>query len=111
MKDVRRSEIEERREAGRTSLVLEIYWQGRHGRSRGTISDLSPSGCFVLSGDEISDGETVHVFVPIGDGMNAQFTGNVTNHEDDIGFAVRFHELGETQLKVLHGLINENADA
>ena len=111
MNDIGPINIPERREAGRTSLVLDIYWQGRHGRSKGTISDLSRDGCFVLSGDEVSDGETVHVFLPIGDGMNAQFTGSVTNHDDEIGFAVRFHELGEEHRRVLDRLIREKADA
>lgn len=102
-------EIPERRDAGRTSMVLDVFWQGMHGRCKGTMSDLSSSGCFVLTGFEVSDGETVHVFVPIGDGMKAQFTGSVTNHEDDIGFGVRFQELGAGQREVIDNLIKENA--
>ncbi len=101
----------DRRSAQRHRITLEIHWQGRHGRAKGTISDLNMDGCFVLAGGEVSDGETVHVFIPIGDGMKAQFTGLVTNHEDDIGFAVRFAGLGQAQQDVLDNLIRNGADA
>jgi hypothetical protein len=65
----------------------------------------------VLAGGEVSDGETVHVFIPIGDGMKVQFTGTVTNHEDDIGFALIFAELGQAQQEVLDNLVRNRADA
>jgi len=95
----------ERREARRYGVTVDIKWQGKGGRSDGTLSDLSSTGCFVLSGMEVSDGETVHIFIPIGDGMNAQFSGLVMNHEEEIGFALRFHELGNAQKGVLDNLI------
>ena len=101
----------DRRSAERHRITLEIHWQGRFGRARGTICDLNREGCFVLAGGEVSDGETVHVFIPIGDGMKAQFTGTVTNHEDDIGFALRFAELGQAQQEVLDNLVRNRADA
>lgn len=101
--------VRERRGHERHDVMVDVFWHGRNGRSRGTISDIGHSGCFVLSGEEVSDGETVHVFLPIGDGMKAQFTGTITNHEDDIGFAVRFEKLTDPQREVLDRLIGEYA--
>ena len=101
----------ERRGGERHRVTVDVYWQGRYGRSAGTISDINPTGCFVLAVEEVSDGETVHIFIPIDDGVKAQFTGVVTNHEDEIGFALRFDELSETQRSLLERLIRENADA
>ena len=101
----------ERREARRYGVTIDIKWQGKGGRSDGTLSDLSSAGCFVLSGAEVSDGETVHIFIPIGDGMNAQFSGVVVNHEDEIGFAVRFHALIDAQKGVLKNLIADEKSA
>ena len=101
----------DRRNAERHAITLDIHWQSRYGRATGTISDLNRDGCFVLAGGDVSDGETVHVFIPIGEGMKAQFTGVVTNHEEDIGFAVRFAELGQAQQEVLDNLLRDGADA
>ena len=103
--------VVDRRGAKRHRITLDIHWQGRHGRAKGTICDLNKEACFVLAGGEVSDGETVHVFIPIGEGMKAQLTGVVTNHEEDIGFAVRFAELGQAQQDVLDNLIRNGADA
>ena len=111
MNDEQPFAVTERRGDKRHSITLDVYWQGRNGRASGTISDINPTGCYVLAGQEVSDGETVHIFLPIGDGVKAQFTGVVTNHEDDIGFAMRFDELSEAQRSLLERLIRENADA
>lgn len=99
----------ERRGTRRYAVTVDVLWHGRNGRSSGTISDLGYAGCFVLCGDDVSDGETVHIFLPIGGGMKAQFTGTITNHEDDIGFAVRFHNLAEPQRELLDRLVGEHA--
>lgn len=111
MNDEETVEPPERREARRYGVTVDIKWQGKRGRSDGTLSDLSSTGCFVLSGTEVSDGETVHIFIPIGDGMNAQFSGAVVNHEDEIGFAVRFHDLSNAQKGVLKNLITDDEAA
>lgn len=102
--------IPDRRGSERFSLVLEIEWEGRNGRFDGTVSDISASGCFVLTGVEVSDGETVKLYLPMGDGMKAQFSGQITNHEDEIGFAVRFDPLSIAQKNVLSALRAQKKD-
>jgi len=94
----------ERRGVKRFSIVLDIEWEGLSGRSSGTISDVSESGCFVLSGKEVSDGESVRLFIPMCDGMKAQFNGTVVNHEEEIGFAVRFDPISAAQRDILNNL-------
>ena len=76
----------------------------------GTISDLSESGCFVLSGTEVIDNEEVGIYLPIGDGMKAQIGGVITNHVYEIGFAVRFISLSEAQRNVLRNYLLTDAD-
>ena len=102
--------VKERRTHERFGVTVEVLWHGRNGRSRGTMSDLGPAGCFVLTGAEVSDGETVHVFLPLGGGMKAQFTGSVTNHEEGIGFGVRFEELTRQQREVVANVIATHPD-
>ena len=103
--------MSDRREEVRYSVTLEVFWQGPLGRSTGTISDLNRSGCYILTGDKVKPGETIHVFIEGGDEMNVQFTGVVTNQQDEIGFAVKFNKLSEIQGRLLDELIYENAQA
>ena len=102
---------EERRNSERFSLVLDIEWEGKKGRFGGTVGDISASGCFVLTGVEVSDGETVKLYLPMGDGMKAQFSGQIANHEDEIGFAVKFSPLSIAQKNVLSALRAQKSEA
>jgi|SRR5215204_5128509 len=103
--------MSDRRDEVRYRVTLDVYWQGPSGRSKGTISDINRSGCYVLSGERVSTGETIHLFVPTEHERNTQFTGVVTNQQDEIGFAVRFEKLSEDQGSMLDELIYEHAEA
>lgn len=100
----------DRRDEVRYKVTLEVYWQGPNGRAKGTICDLNWSGCYLLTGEKVSQGEIVHVFVQTGGGVNVQFTGTVTNLQDEIGFAVKFDKLSEDQRFVLDELIYEHTE-
>ena len=87
----------ERRETERHSVNIDVEWEGLVGRKKGTISDISRQGCFVLSSGEVEDSENVKIFLPLTDGMKVQFWGQVINHVFEIGFAIRFIELSPAQ--------------
>ena len=95
----------ERRTLSRNAVTLEIEWEGTAGRRNGTVSDLSEAGCFVLSGGDVFDGETVRLFLPLAGGMNVEFTGTVANHVFEIGFAVLFRNLKQVQKNIIYNLI------
>ena len=95
----------ERRAAGRRVGNIEVEWEGLVGRKDGTISDLSTLGCFVLCSGEVETGETVKVFIPIGEGMKVQFWGEVVNHVFEIGFGIKFIELNRAQTEFLDKLL------
>ena len=100
----------DRRSTRRFTVTIDIEWEYLGERHPGTISDLSEGGCFVLTGIEVSDGDEVGLFLPIGDGMKVQYTGTVTNHVYEIGFAARFTTLSEAQRNVLRSyLLGEEA--
>lgn len=103
----RRSGLE-RRASNRYSIELEIEWEGAGERLPGTISDISIDGCFILSAGEINDGDIVKLFVPLADGMKAQFEGKVANHVYEIGFGVRFEQLTTAQRDVLMKIVRES---
>ena len=91
----------DRRAVERFNVNIEVEWEGLIGRKPGTISDISPLGCFVLSSGEVEDGENVKIFLPLTDGRKIQFWGEVSNHVFEIGFAVKFIELSDAQREFL----------
>lgn len=95
----------ERRRIDRNPVSIDIEWEGSGGRRNGTVSDISHSGCFVLSGGEVTDGELVRLFLPLADGMKVEFNGEVANHVFEIGFAVRFASVSEAQRRIITDMI------
>lgn len=95
----------ERRRVERYPVNIDIEWAGAAGRKNGTISDISIEGCFVLSSGEVTDGETVKLFLPLTGGMKVQFDCEVSNHVFEIGFAVVFASLSPAQKDFLKKFI------
>ncbi len=98
----------ERRAIIRSKASLGVEWENLAGRYSGTLSDISECGCFVLSSGEVSEGDTLKLFLPLGEGMKVQILGEVKNHVFEIGFALRFIGLSEAQKKVLREFIAKN---
>ena len=98
---------QERRTSNRYPIELDIEWESTAGRVSGTISDVSLDGCFVLSSGNFEDGDRVKLFVPLDDGMNVQFDGNIVNNVYEIGFGVKFDQLSVAQRDLLLSLVRE----
>ena len=96
---------EERRAAARYRVQMDVEWVTTGPRAKGTLSDVSLDGCFVLCSGEVEDGEAARIFVPIAGGMKAEFRGRVTNHVVEIGFGLKFESLSPAQRDVLAGLV------
>jgi len=96
----------ERRVVERFNVNIEVEWEGLIGRKPGTISDISPVGCFVLCSGEVENGENVKIFFPLTDGRKIQFWGEVSNHVFEIGFALKFIELSEAQKEFLEVFVD-----
>lgn len=101
---------QERRAVERFNVNIEIEWEGLIGRKSGTISDISPIGCFVLCSGEVEDGENVKIFFPLTDGRKIQLWGEVSNHVFEIGFAIKFIELSEAQQEFLEVFVDTLRD-
>ncbi len=97
----------DRRAFERFSVNIDIEWEGLVGRKKGIVSDISYEGCFVLSSGEVEDNENIKLFLPLSDGMKVQFLSEVVNHVFEIGFAVRFIELSESQQDFIDKFIVE----
>ena len=96
----------DRRKDERYSVNIDIEWEALSGKEKGTISDISVSGCFVLCSGEVEDGDYVKIFFPLSTGRVFEFMGEVTNHVFEIGFGACFINLTDTQKEFLEVYID-----
>lgn len=110
MAEIDRRKNEERRKQRRYAVTIDVEWENHFGRRKGTLSDISEDGCFVLSEVDVSDGELVKVFIPLSDGMKVEFLGQVANFVYEIGFAVNFLSLSDAQKEFLANFVAMHAE-
>lgn len=103
----RRSGLD-RRAIARSKVSLDVEWENLSGRHSGTLSDVSEFGCFVLSSGDVNPGDTLKLFLPLGDGIKVQLLGEVKNNAFEIGFALQFIDFSEAQKRVLKKLIEKH---
>lgn len=96
----------ERRRAERFRVNLDIQWEGTLGRRKGTISDISTSGCFILTSPEVVATEAIKVGFQLPQGKIVMLPGEAVYSTEEIGFALRFTDLGKKEQMFLERLIN-----
>jgi hypothetical protein len=60
-------------------------------RENATVTDLSRSGCFVLTGGNVEIRELVSIEIQLTDTQAVNFWGEVVNEASEIGFALKFN--------------------
>ncbi len=96
---------QDRRAIKRQNVSIDVEWEGPYGRFPGVVSDLSESGCFVLSSGEVAAGDSIKLLLPLGGGMKVEVFGEVRNCVFEIGFALRFLNINDAQNNVINGLM------
>lgn len=86
----------ERRSAPRARVNLPARWEGALARENATVTDLSRSGCFVLSGGKVEVKDLVWLEIQLTDLLVVHFWGEVVDEASEIGFALKFNA-GETK--------------
>jgi PilZ domain-containing protein len=81
----------ERRSAPRARVKLAARWEGVLSRENGTVTDLSRSGCFVLSGGKVEVKELVSLEIHLTDNETVNFWAEVVDEASEIGFALKFN--------------------
>jgi hypothetical protein len=81
----------ERRSAPRARVKLSARWEGVLSRETATVTDLSRSGCFVLSGGRVEVKELVWLEIQLTDRQTVNFWAEVVNEAPEIGFALKFN--------------------
>jgi len=91
----------ERRSAPRARVNLTARWEGVLSRETATVTDLSRSGCFVLSGGRVEKKELVWLEIELPQRDSVHFWAEVVDEATDIGFALRFNSGSEEDEQVL----------
>jgi hypothetical protein len=98
----------DRRSAPRARVKLTARWEGVLSRENGTVTDLSRSGCFMLTGGKVEVKELVWLEIQLTDKQAVNFWAEVVNQASDIGFALKFNssspEDEETLATFLEGI-------
>jgi hypothetical protein len=97
--------MQERRTAERVRLNLNVRWEGLLTEGRGAVSDLSLTGCFVLSGGQVTSGELIRLQIGFPREV-ATVWGRVVYSVAEIGFAQRFTFGSEEDRRELARLID-----
>lgn len=94
----------DRRVDERFGVELNVTCEGSSGSFEGTLSDISSTGCFILSSSDVEDCDQVRIDIPLLAGGTLSLWGDVANHVPEIGFGVRFVGLTEAQRTYLERL-------
>ena len=81
----------DRRSAPRARVKLSARWEGVLSRENATVTDLSRSGCFVLTGGKVEVKELVWLEIQLTDQLKVNFWAEVVNEAPEIGFALKFN--------------------
>ena len=96
----------ERRRVERFRVNLDIRWEGASGLRKGTISDISTDGCFILTSPEVVATEPVKIGIQLPQGVVVTLPGEAVYSMEEIGFGLRFTGLGRTEQLFLQRLID-----
>jgi PilZ domain len=81
----------DRRSAPRVRVKLPARWEGALARESATITDLSRSGCFVLTGGKVDVKELVWLEINLTEEQTVNFWAEVVDEATEIGFALKFN--------------------
>lgn len=97
--------LEERRVSERVRANLPARWEGAFTSRDGMVVDISTTGCFILSDDAVHPGELIRLEVELPTGRRLYAWGEVVYCFEEIGFALRFTGVDQTERLMLEALI------
>lgn len=97
--------LQERRRADRFETDLEARWEGVLTRREGKIVDISSTGCFLLTADDVQRGELIRLEILSPEGPWVYLWGEVVYQVSEMGFAVHFTGATDGELATLEGLL------
>ena len=98
--------MQERRQAERILLNVPVRWKSLLTQGRGTISDLSVLGCFVLAGAEVDAGELIRLQIDFGNDFVFAWA-RVVYAVPEMGFALQFIFADENEQRAMATLVDK----
>ena len=98
--------MQEQRGSPRLRVDLNVHWETLKSQGRGQVSDLSASGCFVLTGGDVAARELTRLQIT-SQLQVAILWGQIVYVVNEIGFAVRFIFRDESDQSALNDLLRE----
>jgi hypothetical protein len=95
----------ERRRAGRVETNLNARWEGVLMSRTGSVVDLSLTGCFILTSDDVVLGELIRMEVDVPEHGSMYLWGEVVYKNPEIGFGLRFTGSGQAEETALREYI------
>ena len=105
------SKASERREAERYQVKLNARWEGVLAQRTGTVVDISSTGCFLLTRDDVSPKELIRVEIQLPTERWIYLWAEVVYQLSEIGFALRFTGSTETEQTMLNLLLDMLAES
>ncbi|HKR60549.1 MAG TPA: PilZ domain-containing protein [Pyrinomonadaceae bacterium] len=91
----------ERRKAPRVKVEFPVRWEGVLTQMSGTVTDLSETGCFVLTGGQVQQKELIRLEIDFPEADAVCFWSEVVDEAYEIGFAVRFTSASDEDMALL----------
>ncbi|HEX8070036.1 MAG TPA: PilZ domain-containing protein [Pyrinomonadaceae bacterium] len=101
----------DRRQADRVKVALDAHWEGVLAQCSGTIVDLSITGCFILTPDQVRPKELIRIEIATPTGGVIYLWGEVVYQISEMGFALHFTGATDRETQMLDLLIEYLRDA
>ncbi len=105
------SQLNERREADRFQVKLNARWEGVLTQQKGTIVDISSTGCFLLTRDAVTPKELVRIEIQLPTERWIYLWAEVVYQIPEMGFALRFTGSTSTEQAMLELLLEMLAES
>ena len=103
--------MSERRQAERVKVALDAHWEGVLAQCSGLVVDLSVTGCFILTPDQVRSKELIRIEIETPTGGMLYLWGEVVYQVTEMGFGLHFTGMTdreETMLKLLIAYVHES---
>jgi hypothetical protein len=101
----------DRRSAPRIRVDLPARWEGVLNRTEASVTDLSVSGCFVLTGGDVEVRELISLEIQLPNQPWIHIWCEVVDAASEIGFAVKFNSISDEDEQMLAAFIAQHASS
>lgn len=97
----------ERRRSPRVNVNLPARWEGASTFQEASVTSLSVTGCFVLTGGTVETKELIRLEIILPDETEIYAWAEVVEAANEIGFAVRFTSMSDDEREHLEQFVKQ----